>query len=197
MNTNEKQNKLKISKIFLTLGIVALIVGVAILVVGILQYKEAKADYQVAYDKWFDAWWNDKTATLNEQPVMPGMPIIAFLGGFIAFLGLPCLFIGIRPFIMKMGAKMHSETMDYAGKDISEAATKTIDVAKPVIEKGAEVITPVVGNLAGTIAESISEGINNGKKGTSEGSIRYCSNCGSEVNKKSKFCSNCGTKIES
>ena len=187
----QKENKLKISKILLTVGVIALIVGITILVVGILNYKQAKADYQVAYDRWYNAWFNDKTATLNEQPKMPGIPVMVIFGGFISLFSLVPIFLGLRPFIMKVGAKMHKETLDYAGDDISAAGVKTIEVAQPVIEKGAEVITPIIGN----VAESISEGINKGKRVSTGNSNKFCSNCGAEVNKKNKFCSNCGTKI--
>lgn len=188
MNTNENKNKLKISKMFFLIGGILLAVGIIMIIVGVSKYISAQKQYDTELDAWRNLFMQGQ-AELNTKPDMPGFPFLAIAGIFVAFFGLPCLFIGLRPFIMKMGAKMHTETLDYAGKDISEAGVKTIDVAKPVIEKGAETITPVVGNLAGTVAEAISSGVSSGK------AKLICPHCKKKVPEDSVFCPKCGERI--
>lgn len=188
MNTNENKNKLKISKTFLAIGGILMAIGIIMLIVGIVKYIDVKKQYDVDYEAWRKLFMNHE-AGVDSAPEMPGFPLLAIAGVFVAFFGIPFLFIGLRPFIMKMGAKMHTETLDYAGKDISEAGVKTIDVAKPVIEKGAETITPVVGNLAGTVAEAISTGVSSGK------AKLICPHCKKKVPEDSVFCPKCGERI--
>ena len=188
MNTNENKDKLKISKKFLLIGGVLLAVGILMIIIGVSKYISARKQYDADYEAWNKLFMNFQ-AGLDTKPDMPGFPFLAIAGMFVAFFGLPCLFIGLRPYIMKMGAKMHTETLDYAGKDISEAGVKTIDVAKPVIEKGAETITPVIGNLAGTVAEAISSGVSSGK------AKLICPHCKKKVPEDSVFCPKCGERI--
>ena len=188
MESNTKEKKLQISKIFIFIGVALLAVGIIMLIIGISKYSAIKKQYDIDLAAWRELFLNHQ-AGLDSKPDMPGFPILAIAGGFIAFFGLPCLFIGLRPILMKMTAKMHSETMDYAGQDIAEAGTKTIDVAKPIINKGAEVITPVVGNFAGTLAESISSGINSGK------ARLICPHCKKRIPEDSAFCPKCGGEI--
>lgn len=183
MDSNEKAKKLKISKIISIIGAIIIAVGIAILIVGIIKYKEAKA----AYDEWHNAWWNDGTATINDAPST--FPWLAILGGFVTFFGLSVLFVGLRPYLFKMAAKMHKETLDIAGKDLSEAGIKTFEVAEPVVKKGAEVITPVIGNLAETVSEAVSTGISKGK------AKLICPHCKKQISEDCVFCPKCGERI--
>ena len=54
-------------------------------------------------------------------------------GSFLAVISLPIIFTGFNPQIAKFKSKLHSETMDYAGKDIKEAINKSADTVIPAI----------------------------------------------------------------
>jgi hypothetical protein len=69
---------------------------------------------------------------------------LAFIGLPLSGVGAMLLRIGYRPEITKIGAGIHSETMDYAGTEFGKAAGKTVTALEPAIKKTAEVIR---GNL--------------------------------------------------
>ena len=169
----------------LLIGAILLVAGIGLIVVGVNKQIKANEQYDAAHDKWHNAWWAGD-ADLNDQPDMPGAPVLAIVGGFVGMIGLVPLILGARPFFIKVGAKMTKETLDYAGDDISAVGEKVVDVAKPVVNKGAEVLTPIVGNMA----ESISSGINKGK------AKLICPNCKKKIDEDSAFCPKCGYKIE-
>lgn len=70
-------------------------------------------------------------------------------GLFLSVFSFPILVLGFNPQIAKFGSKIQAETMDYAGKDIGEAISKTANTVIPAI-------TP-------SIKEAVSE-INKDKK---------------------------------
>jgi rRNA maturation endonuclease Nob1 len=78
----------------------------------------------------------------------------------------------------KFGAKFHSETMDYAGKDLSEAGVKTVDVASPVVNRAADSFSPAIAKVTDAVKNSSSK--------------IYCKHCGKPIEKDSKFCKFCG-----
>lgn len=63
---------------------------------------------------------------------------------------------------------LHSETMDYAGKDMTEASLKTVDVMAPALDKTIKVVKKSIKDAA------------------------FCKHCGTQIDSDSKFCKNCG-----
>lgn len=100
-------------------------------------------------------------------------------GVFLCFFSIPIFITGFRPALMKMGAKLHSETMDHAGNEISKAGVKTVEVAAPVIDKMADAASPSITKLVG----AVKKGIENPQK--------YCKHCGDSIDADSKFCKHC------
>ena len=62
-------------------------------------------------------------------------PACLIPGAFLVVISIMILVVGFMPQINKTFAKLDSETMDYAGKDIAEALDKSVDVVSPSIEK--------------------------------------------------------------
>ena len=196
-----KKDKLKISKIILIAGIAMLALGVIMLCVGFGQHsknkkehQKAEAQYEAEYDQWREDWLAGN-ADMSDQPKMtdyiafgPNFPAVGIVGAIISFISLAPIGIGLTPFFTKMGAKMRKETLDYAGEDISAAGVKTVEVAKPIIEKGGEVVTPIIGNIVGASANAIE---NAKSKNT-----RICKLCNSKVNSQDIFCPKCGNRLE-
>lgn len=54
-------------------------------------------------------------------------------GIFLTILSIPVIVSGYNPQIAKFGSKLQSETIDYAGKDIQEAISKSADTVIPAI----------------------------------------------------------------
>ena len=81
--------------VILIIGIIILVVGIVFLVKGIQQYSQANADYQVAYDKWYTDWWVNHTATLNDMPEHPHLPVFLIMGPFGIVLGIGLTIAGI------------------------------------------------------------------------------------------------------
>lgn len=136
---------MKTSTKLLIAGFTVLAVGAILIILG----------STVLRDKEWSLGWKP-----NLGLFVPGM--------FIAFFSLPLLFTGFSPRITKISSKLHSETMDYAGKDITEASMKTVDVTAPAVDKTIKIV----------------------KKAWND-SV-FCKHCGAEIDKDSKFCKKCG-----
>ena len=162
----------KLSRIFLIVGIVLIVVGVTLGVIAINEYQAARDD-----------WWNNG----GEMP--HGVPFYGILGFILAgFFGVGSIFIGLIPVLAKLTAKLHSETMDYAGKDISEASVKTVEVATPAIKKTGEAVAPVVAEIVKEVKKTSTEE----KSATPD---KYCPYCGEGLDDEYKFCPKCGKEI--
>lgn len=72
-----------------------------------------------------DKSWDDFAWKPNFALFVPGM--------FLAVLSLPIILYGFNPQIVKLGAKLQSETIDYAGEDVKEAISKSADTVIPAI----------------------------------------------------------------
>ena len=170
----EKKTNLKISKYLLYIGITLLVLGSIFLVISITSYTKA-------YDQWHDAWWNDHTADLNDQPV----PVFIILSGFLTFIGLGFLIPGVMPYLTKFALKHHKEILDYTGEDITDVGSKMVDISAPVANKTVDkIIVPTVKKVKNAITQD---------DNTSE-EMLYCRYCGKKIEKDSKFCKHCGEK---
>lgn len=124
MGVNMKtSNKFKIA------GFICLVVGIVLIVSSLTIFKTCVN---------CKSGWESHRETFGER-YNPNF-IFLFLGIILSFASITLLFIGFGPSITKTSAKLHSETMDYAGKDISDALDKTVDVAAPAIEKTVKTI---------------------------------------------------------
>ncbi len=72
-----------------------------------------------------DKSWDDFAWKPNFALFVPGM--------FLAVLSLPIILSGFNPQIVKLGAKLQSETIDYAGEDVKEVISKSADTVIPAI----------------------------------------------------------------
>lgn len=95
-------------------------------------------------------------------------PAVFAPGVLITFLSIPILFTGFAPSLQKFGAKLQSETMEHAGKEITMATSKSAEVVSPAITK---------------VAQSIKQAFDN--------SQIYCKHCGKLIDADSKFCKHC------
>lgn len=145
---------MKTSKKLKKIGLTCLIIGIAILITGIV-------------------------ISATDDELLPIMWLIV-PGAFIIFISFPILIAGFSPQISNLGAKLHSETMDYAGKEISEAGVKTVEVMEPIINKVADVSSPAINK----VVEVAKEGFSSPKK-------KYCKHCGKNIDLDSKFCKYC------
>lgn len=134
MNTKAKTSNLKIAKMLLLIGGIILAVGIIMIVMGINQqskisdeYNIKKTQYETEYEQWKEAWF-DGNAELSDQPErpeMPGISLLIIVGVGVSVVSLVPLFLGARPFFIKVGAKMTKETLDYVGDDISAVGEKS------------------------------------------------------------------------
>jgi hypothetical protein len=72
-----------------------------------------------------DRSWDDFTWKPNFALFVPGM--------FLAVLSLPIIISGFHPQITKLGAKLQSEVMDYAGEDMKQAISKSANTVIPAV----------------------------------------------------------------
>lgn len=72
-----------------------------------------------------DRSWDGFTWKPNFFLFVPGM--------FLSVLSLPIIVSGFNPQITKFGAKLHSETIDYASGDMKEAISKSADTIIPAM----------------------------------------------------------------
>ena len=171
----QKKTNLKISKSLLAIGTVVFTLGFIFLIVSIISYKQA-------YNQWHDAWWNKHTADLNDQPTVA----FIIISVFVTLAGLGVLISGATPYLTKFALKHRKETLDYAGKDMTDVGTKMVDIGAPVVNKAVdEVVLPAV--------EKVKESITNDGE-DSNGKKLYCRYCGKQIVVDSRFCNHCGEK---
>ncbi len=99
-----------------------------------------------------------------------GSVFFVFIGFAFDGAGLICLSIGVMPHLTKGMMKIHKETLDMAGDDITAMGENMVDIEAPVMKKRAKVMTPIVEDMA----EAVSSGIKKGLKGEE----KFCTNCG-------------------
>lgn len=214
MDSNIKEKKkvnLKISKMFLLIGLVVIILGVVFLSKSIIEFNHNKEQYNIekeqkeqeyqaeveeyerAYDEWYDAWMNH-TANLNDQPEMPTrdfedlfsfpkIPIMLPISIIIIVGGVVVLGVGLKPYITKFVLKHKKETLDYAGEDMTNIGNTMVDIGAPVINKAMDsVVVPTVSKIKGAVGDT--------PKQTNDQT--YCKYCGELIDGDSKFCNKCG-----
>ena len=117
----------------------------------------------------------------------PGVGIeLCVGGGFVIIIGIAVTLTGLTPYMIKLGAKIQKETLDYAGDDISAVGVRGVEVAEPIINKGVDVVEPNV--------EKVVRSAKNGVSGTTNKKGSHCTECGAKMEQNEAFCSNCGTK---
>jgi len=72
-----------------------------------------------------DRSWDHFSWKPNLALFVPGM--------FLAILSLPILISGFNPQIVKIGAKLQSEVIDYAGEDMKQAISKSAHTVIPAV----------------------------------------------------------------
>ncbi len=103
-------------------------------------------------------------------------------GWFLFGLSVLLLFLGFKPNITKIQAKLHSDSMEHAGDEITKAGMKTVDVVVPVGKKAVKEMSPAISALAKNIKDE-----------TTQETV-YCKKCGKAIAADSDFCKFCGTK---
>lgn len=166
-----KTRNYKIFELLLKIGFCALIIGIILIII-------ANIKYQNDYDKWYDMW-KRFDADLSDKPSFPWYGVIGIV---LSVGGMISLMFGTIPFITKMKAKVTKETLDYAGEDISKAGVKIVEVATPIINKGAEVVKPIVADISSEIK--------------TQNEHNFCAECGSKINSNDNFCPTCGKKLK-
>lgn len=108
--------KSKRNYIVLIIGVIVLIAAIILLVNGIKQKQQQDAEYQIAYDAWHKAWWEDHTASLEDMPKRPGVPVLLIFGPIGIFLGLALTGTGLAVAFGK-------ETQDIIEENAKQATT--------------------------------------------------------------------------
>lgn len=165
------------SKKIKTIGFILLAIGIVFLIVGIIKYSA----YKESYDDWYNRWWIEHTATLNDKP---SPPIFLFIiGGLFTFVSIPVILLGFRPQLTKFGLKMSKEVIDYAGEDMTDLGKSAVDVVSPVIDKATDdIIVPSVSKLTRSVKTTLND----------SDEKMFCKDCGAKIDADSKFCNKCG-----
>ncbi len=124
---NKKEKNFKKSKVLMIIGIILLVIGIIMLIANITALQNAKRVYEKEYDIWFDKWWNDKTATLND---MPDNPTFDMGGGIVVsifwiIISLAITFVGAGPFLSKKTSNIGAEIMTRVKIERQEEIEKT------------------------------------------------------------------------
>lgn len=201
MQKENKNNNLKISKIFIAISIVLIVFAIIFLVVGIVKYNQ----FEKATNDWINDSWSNPFNGFKNIP-QSNYEVWFILAGIFGFSGITLLSIGLRPFFIKLSMKVNKETLEYAAKDLAETGEKVVDVIKPVYNKSVdEVIAPAVSQIVKKVKNANDEVCPNCNDKVEENEI-FCSNCGTQLKKKctncntvnqtkNNFCKNCGTKL--
>ena len=91
-----------------------------------------------------------------------------------AFVGIPCLFMGFRPEIIKMTTKTTKYIQNDNKDDFTDIASTTADITSDAIT---------------TVTKSIKKGLNEEDKPNI-----FCKHCGQDIDTDSTFCKHCGKK---
>lgn len=199
------------------IGGAILLVGIIVLISSISSYAKTKkeqdqvynqqlAQYEVDYAEWEEKWRNGD-ASLSDQPTHPSMVNSSLEGEFnntaklllsiglslfILMAGVTVTIVGARPYLTKLGLKHKKETLDYAGKDMTDVGTKVVDIAAPVVNKVTEDITvPTMSKVADGVVIPAVEKIKKSAK-NDDSSKAFCRHCGKSILADSKFCNHCG-----
>lgn len=127
MSDKDSKIYLTIYRVFLIVGIVLLLGGITLVVFGSIRVNE----FNSAHAEWYEKWWTQHTATLEEEPTI--LPALAFLipGGFLIFFSLMMILIGLHPQFLKLRMKMHKGAIEYAKADIAGAYKSSLDTITP------------------------------------------------------------------
>ena len=104
--------KEKKNYILLIIGILVLVLGIVLLVIGIQQQVKANAVYQEEYATWHKNWWEYHTATLEDMPKRPGLPITLILGPIGVAFGATLTIGGILLLVGKGAVKVFKENAE-------------------------------------------------------------------------------------
>ena len=124
----KKMRSPKVSRVLLIIGIILFVIGVLWLIASISQFAQARQEYKEAYDAWHDAWWEDHTASLNDQPTFPagkGVPIVMSIFLIIGSLGIS--FVGAGPFLAKTARRYKNEITEALHKESEDKQETTPD----------------------------------------------------------------------
>ena len=116
--------------------------------------------------------------------------VISTIGMFLLGISIASIFAGLTPLLAKLNAKLHTETMDYAGKEISEASVKTVEVATPAIRKTGEAMAPAVAEIVKEVKKA-----DGTVKEDTEKPDKFCPYCGEGLDDEFKFCPKCGKEL--
>lgn len=166
---------MKISKIMLIVGIIALIASLTCLIISSI-------DYNKNYSEWNDAFMNNPMIGFKDKPTDAFIVLSAVATCFSVILFI----IGLSPYISKLSLKHKKEILEYTGEDVQSVGTTMVDIGQPIVNKDVDDI--VAPNL-----KNIKKSLNN--KNTEENTHNekiYCKFCGKTIDKDSKFCSYCG-----
>ena len=90
------------------------------------------------------------------------------------FIGVTCLAIGFRPAISKMAIKTAKHIQEDNKQDLTDITTTRAEISSDAIK---------------TITKSIKDGLSDNENSNT---IKYCKECGAQIEADSKFCSYCG-----
>lgn len=131
---------MKVSSKFKIAGTILLIIGGILVILSLTSAKTCVNCGQ--------GWEGHKNAF--GESYAPNMGLLAF-GSIAAFIGIGLLLTGYRPEMTKTAAKLTNETLEHAGKDISDSLEKTVDVATPAIGKTADAVAPAIGKIVSDV----------------------------------------------
>ena len=97
----------------------------------------------------------------------PNFAFIGF-GAMIEFASIGVWGMAFKPYFTKMKAKLHSETMDYAGEEVGDAINKTVDVGAPATKK---IVKTVVSSAKEVLTDDVKEELIRAQKLYNEGII--------------------------
>ena len=127
---------------------------------------------------------------VSEVLFFMGNFLISMISTIIMVPSFVLLFLGVYPKLAKITAKIHTETMDYAGKEISEASVKTVEVATPAIRKTGEAVAPAVADIVKEVKKA-----DGTVKEDTEKPDKFCPYCGEGLDDEFKFCPKCGKEL--
>ena len=127
---------------------------------------------------------------VSEVLFFMGNFLISMISTIIMVPSFVLLFLGAYPKLAKITAKIYTETMDYAGKNISEASVKTVEVATPAIRKTGEAVAPAVADIVKEVKKA-----DGAVKEDTEEPDKFCPYCGEGLDDEFKFCPKCGKEL--
>ena len=168
---NKKKVNLKISNTLIFIGAILTIVGLVGLIKSVIDYNKALANLLEQF--------NQEVFAISEFP--DEKPI--FIWVLIFMLGLPILFYGLRPYLIKLGLRQQKETLDYVGDDVTDLGGQAIDIGTPIIGKAVDdLVIPVASKTMDKVVVPTVKNIKKAlKDDDSEGANIYCKHCGQSI----------------